>query len=533
VTIGAPAPYIRGMKCALAAVLVLAAAGCGGSSSPQALHGTAPPPSKAKTSIFARALLRQARAWGDPHPTDAVVVRTTRRKALRIEYDTGGISGLPATPAYLVVAHGHFVAKDTPRPRGAKSPTGTILVLTFDASTNRSLGVGLLRKAHPLGRAGKSEPLPLNDPSGGEAAARPRITYPLIGLTLTPAPSGYRPSVSRTAVLDLFRRSGLLASGSRRKPIIHLWTVGDGRPADGGSPSWVLTFRHTIPTSLGVPKTPVCTTVAIYDLSVRVWTWDFQNCGEGKRASCDAGCTPANQSALDAAATYAETAAGASHVYAGDRVDDAANQVVVYLVHASASVLAELRTRHPGIYVIHNDAPRTWHAVTQLQKSLDWRALKAKGIDIVSSGPTGAGYLQVGVSSSVAKAQAYFDAKYGRGVVRVEHAEPAVPVGFGVFVAPRTVPRWAEKCLPKRSERLGPAPRYLGLTPAAANRLDQHGNRDLVYAGGGGHCFSFDDDVNRTHPIAVVISTRLLRQSGARIIAAVRAAPGWQPGRLH
>jgi hypothetical protein len=261
---------------------------------------------------------------------------------------------------------------------------------------------------------------------GWEPGARKARTihYQLEGITLAAAPSGYRPGVSRARVLMLFRKSGLLDSGAQSRPSIHLWAVGDGRPADGGSPSWVLTFRHTIPTSLGVPKTPVCTTVAIYDLRVGVWTWDFQNCGAGKRASCDAGCTPANQPALDAAATYAETVAGAAHVYAGDRVDDAANQVVVYLVHAPESVLAELRARHPGIYVIHNDAPRTWHAVTQLQKSLDFRALKSKGIDLVSSGPTGTGYLQVGVSSSVAKAQAYFDAKYGRGVVRVEHAEP-------------------------------------------------------------------------------------------------------------
>jgi hypothetical protein len=250
------------------------------------------------------------------------------------------------------------------------------------------------------------------------------IHYRLEGITLAAAPPGYRPGVSQARVLELFRESGLLGSDARSRPAVHLWTVGDGQPADGGSPSWVLTFHHTIPTSMGVPKTPVCTTVAIYDLSVRVWTWDFQNCGEGKPASCDAGCTPANQPALDAAASYAEAVTGASHVYAGDRVDDAANQVVVYLVHAPESVLAELRARHPGIYVIHDDAPRTWHAVTQLQKSLDFRALEAKGIDLVSSGPTGTGYLQVGVSSSVAKAQKFFDAKYGRGVVRVEHAEP-------------------------------------------------------------------------------------------------------------
>jgi hypothetical protein len=424
VTSGISASYNGGMKppllAALFAAVALAVAGCAGSH-PSSVHGAPPPPSKTEMRLFARWMLRQARAWGDPRPTNGVVVPTTQKAALRLQYGATATKATPGAPVYVVLAHGRFTANDVPRPRGAASPTGTVIELTYDAKTNRLREVGLLHKIRNVNRAGKPEPLPLADPPAAVS-----VRYQLEGITFAAAPPGYRPGVSRARVLTLFRKSGLLGSDAQSRPAVQLWTVGDGRPADGGSASWVLTFRHTIPTSLGVPKTPVCTTVAIYDLSARVWTWDFQNCGEGKRASCDAGCTPANQSALDAAATYAETVTGASHVYAGDRVDDAANQVVVYLVHAPGSVLAELRTRHPGIYVIHNDAPRTWHAVTQLQKSLDWRALKAKGIDIVSSGPTGTGYLQVGVSSSVAKAQAFFDAKYGRGVVRVEHAEPVI-----------------------------------------------------------------------------------------------------------
>jgi hypothetical protein len=99
----------------------------------------------------------------------------------------------------------------------------------------------------------------------------------------------------------------------------------------------------------------------------------------------------------------------------------------------------------------------------------------------------------------------------------------AVPAGV---VSTRPVPAWVAKCLPKGSALLGPAPRYIGLTPGAANRL----NGGVVYAGGGGKCFTFDDDVYRPRPIAVVISTRLVRTPGSRIVAAARAVAGWQPG---
>ena len=89
-----------------------------------------------------------------------------------------------------------------------------------------------------------------------------------------------------------------------------------------------------------------------------------------------------------------------------------------------------------------------------------------------------------------------------------------------------TVPRWAKKCLPKGAQRLGAAPGYVGLTFAAAQRL----TNSPVFAGGGGRCSTFNDNVLRTHPVVVVFNTWNPRQRKSRIIAAVRAAAGWQLG---
>jgi hypothetical protein len=88
------------------------------------------------------------------------------------------------------------------------------------------------------------------------------------------------------------------------------------------------------------------------------------------------------------------------------------------------------------------------------------------------------------------------------------------------------LPRWAARCLPKGRQRLGVARSYVGLSFAAA----QSRTNSPVFAGGGGRCSSFDDDVLRTHPIAVVYNTWDVHQRRARIIAAVRAVAGWQPG---
>ena len=64
--------------------------------------------------------------------------------------------------------------------------------------------------------------------------------------------------------------------------------------------------------------------------------------------------------------------------------------------------------------------------VTALQKSIYWSAWKARGIDILSTGPTETGYLRVGVAKHVAQAQAAFDAWYGTGIIRVVKAKPAI-----------------------------------------------------------------------------------------------------------
>jgi hypothetical protein len=263
-------------------------------------------------------------------------------------------------------------------------------------------------------------------------ANRAAIRYQPEGVTLYAVPAGYRPAVSRSQVLALYRRWHAALELTAR-PSVRLWMVSDRerRPSKRDYPAWVLTFRHTKPVSYGPAATAQkadCAWVSIYDIRTRVWTENFQNC-PGRptpSSSCDSGCTPANQPALDAAASYAREVAGDAHCYTGTVVDDTANKVVVYLAHAPHSVLAKLRARHPGIYAIHNDAPRTMAAVLALQHDIDWAAWKAQGVDIVSTGPTQTGYLQVGVLTNVAKAQAAFDAKYGPGLVQAVKGELAI-----------------------------------------------------------------------------------------------------------
>lgn len=259
----------------------------------------------------------------------------------------------------------------------------------------------------------------------GNCAAIPAtVRYRAENLTLGAARPGYRPPVPRRQVMRLYR-SWPAGPHLKGTPTVQLRMVNDGNPNPSAHdyPAWVVTFTHTKPTSYGPARGPHkadCAWVTVYDLRTRVWTEDFQSCPERQRpgSSCDSGCTPANQEALDAAASYAEQVAGAAHCYAGSAVDDPANKVIVYLVHPPPSVLDALHARHPGTYVIRS-APRTLRDVVALQNSIDWSLWKLRGIDIVSTGPTETGYLQIGVTTNIAKAQAAFDEQYGRGVIRV------------------------------------------------------------------------------------------------------------------
>lgn len=111
--------------------------------------------------------------------------------------------------------------------------------------------------------------------------------------------------------------------------------------------------------------------------------------------------------------------------FAGLVEDPAHNTVRLNLVHAPRSIIERLRAAYPETYVIaSNDAPRTWAFVTHLQRSHAWFALKSKGIDVNEVGPSQDGHLRIGVSSSVAAAQAYFDRRYGPNLIRAFHAEP-------------------------------------------------------------------------------------------------------------
>jgi hypothetical protein len=131
--------------------------------------------------------------------------------------------------------------------------------------------------------------------------------------------------------------------------------------------------------------------------------------------------TPANQPSLDDAAEDAQRVAGG--YYTGAVVNDELNKVNVYLASAPKSVIEELTTLHPMIYVIHNDAPNTNTSLLQLEKSFNPAELRAQGVNIVEWGPTPDGYLQVGVTTDVAVAQAKLDALYGAGLIHVYHSD--------------------------------------------------------------------------------------------------------------
>lgn len=98
-----------------------------------------------------------------------------------------------------------------------------------------------------------------------------------------------------------------------------------------------------------------------------------------------------------------------------------------------------------------------------------------------------------------------------------------------------SVPAWAEACLPKQpSERMGTADDYVGLNLDAAVRLAQRRGQQLVYAGGGGRCSNFSDDVLRLRPVAVVYDVGPAGHSGlpswARVVAAELVSGSWTPG---
>jgi hypothetical protein len=113
--------------------------------------------------------------------------------------------------------------------------------------------------------------------------------------------------------------------------------------------------------------------------------------------------------------------------YTGCRLRQELEKLELWLCNAPAQVLHDLEALHPGIYLIHNDAPRSERGLFELMDVLDadLATLRGEGINVVGVGPTHDGYMHVRVMGDVPTAQARFDEMFGTDVAQVEYGEPA------------------------------------------------------------------------------------------------------------
>ena len=155
---------------------------------------------------------------------------------------------------------------------------------------------------------------------------------------------------------------------------------------------------------------------------VHSFVWDGQELGP---CACGANVS-AIQTVLDAAADDARTEVEDPY-YTGCRLRQELERLELWLCNAPPEVLEELEAMHPGVYLLHNDAPRSEKAVFELGDALGagLPTLRSEGVHVVSWGPTQDGYLHVGVMGDVPAAQARLDEMFGTGVARVEYGEPA------------------------------------------------------------------------------------------------------------
>ena len=88
-------------------------------------------PAETKETKLRVVAARVAALHGDPHPTKAIAVRSTRKAAVTA---SSGADVDTDQSSYLIVLHGHFVGHTAPR--GASFPQGSVLTIVVDASTN-------------------------------------------------------------------------------------------------------------------------------------------------------------------------------------------------------------------------------------------------------------------------------------------------------------------------------------------------------------------------------------------------------------
>jgi hypothetical protein len=104
-----------------------------------------------RAKLLAEALTT-AKRNGDEHPTDIEAVRTTHARAQRLlNEDVSPPS--PDTPVYLLAMRGRFVCDSCSVPRGAKAPSGTVIVLELPVSGG-GFGFSIGHRYPELERAG-------------------------------------------------------------------------------------------------------------------------------------------------------------------------------------------------------------------------------------------------------------------------------------------------------------------------------------------------------------------------------------------
>jgi hypothetical protein len=131
---------------------------------------------------------------------------------------------------------------------------------------------------------------------------------------------------------------------------------------------------------------------------------------------------------LGEAADDARRAAGDAH-YTGCWVRQELEKLELWLFAAPPQLVEELHEMRPGVYMIRNDAPRSYTAVLELMAALPADRLRAEGIRIVRYGPTHDGHLRVCAMGDVPPAQAYVDVTRTRPATRVARA-PRPSDGF-------------------------------------------------------------------------------------------------------
>lgn len=138
---------LLGLVGAALAALTFGIAAAGGAfhRGADAVNSVPPPsPAPAELATIRRLVLAAAAKMGDPSPTGGVLVPTTSRRAELVDVDTAEAD----IPVYFVLVHGRFEG-------------GTLLTLTVDPSTNRSLGAGVVGAMPDLNAIGRPQPLSL------------------------------------------------------------------------------------------------------------------------------------------------------------------------------------------------------------------------------------------------------------------------------------------------------------------------------------------------------------------------------------